>query len=170
MPSPSSDPRQAVVAKVKAFWPQIVAASHEHGIDPAILAGLVCQESAGDPQAKRHEPRYRWLFGDDPGEQPRLPAGETMAQDLEEQRWSYGLCQVMGAVAREHGYSGHLEDLADPAINLDLGAKHLRAKIRQAHGDLRGGLLLYNGGGNKAYPERVLAWAKEFQPQPASAN
>ena len=101
---------------------------------------------------------------------PACPRARPWPRTWTSSTGSYGLCQVMGAVAREHGYSGHLEDLADPAINLDLGAKHLRAKIKQAHGDLRGGLLLYNGGGNKAYPERVLAWVKEFQPQPASAD
>jgi hypothetical protein len=159
---PRQDPRQRVADRVLAFWPEIVVAARKRGISPAIMAGLVCQESAGDPQARRYEGHYRWLFGDDAHEKACLPEGVDLAEDLVLQRYSWGLCQVMGAVAREYGFAGHLEELADPAVNLGLGARHLANKIKQAKGDLRRGLLLYNGGGYKAYPEKVLAWAAYF--------
>ena len=162
-PDPRTDPRQPVVDRVLGFKPYIVVAARKYGLPWELLAGLVCQESAGKPSARRHEPKYRWLYGDGPGERPNLPADVTLSDDLILQKWSYGPCQVMGAVAREYGYAGHLKGLLDPEINLEYGARHLANKIKQAHGDVRGGLLLYNGGGDKAYPDRVEAWAALFQ-------
>jgi hypothetical protein len=173
MPSedPREDPRQQVVDKVLAFWPEIVVAARNHVQDPATLAGLVCQESAGNPEAKRHEPNYRWDFGDDPGERPTLPADVSLAQDLELQKWSYGLCQLMGAVAREYGFAGHLEELlTDTATNLDLGARHLAKQMKRAKGDIRQALLFYNGGGDQSYDDKVLAWAKHFASRAADGG
>jgi hypothetical protein len=165
------DPRQQVVDKVLAFWPEIVVAARAHGQDPATLAGLVCQESAGNPEAKRHEPNYRWDFGDDPHEHPTLPPGLSLAEDLELQKWSYGLCQLMGAVAREYGFAGHLEELlTDTATNLDLGARHLAKQMKRAKGDIRQALLFYNGGGNQLYDDKVLAWAKHFASRAADGG
>ncbi len=160
---PRIDPRQPVVDRVLAFWPEIVVAARAHELEPAVLAGLVCQESAGKPSARRYEPKYRWLYGDGQGEHPNIPADVTLSDDLIIQKWSYGLCQIMGAVAREYGYAGYLKGLLDPAVNLEYGARHLANKIKQAHGSVSFGLLLYNGGGDKQYPDKVLAWAALFQ-------
>ena len=172
MPSdPREEPRQPVVDRVLAFWPEIVVAARAHGLDPATLAGLVCQESAGKPDAKRHEPGYRWDFGDDPHEHPTLPPGLSLSEDLELQKWSYGLCQIMGAVAREHGFAGHLEELlTDTAANLELGARHLARQMKRANGDARQALLYYNGGGDQAYDDKVLAWAAYFASRAAGDN
>ena len=76
------------------------------------------------------------------------------------QRISYGLCQVMLAVAREYGFGGWPCELCRPETGLKYGAMHLAAKMRQAGGDTTKALLLYNGGGDKAYPAKVLAWAE----------
>jgi len=145
------------------YGAHIHAAAREYGIDPKLLAALIIQESSGDARARRAEPRFyqkylegKPLIGD-------VPA--TASRDTE--RWlrsmSYGLCQVMGQVAREHGYKGDLLDLFDPAKNIDLGARilalHLRAmsRVASSEGAVRAALLRYNGGGDSTYPDKVLS-------------
>lgn len=162
---PRTDPRQAVVDRVLALWPEITVAAWAHALDPATLAGLVSQESQGDPWAVNVEPLYRYLVGDDPGEHLSNPAIESLQDDLALQKISWGLCQVMGGVAREQGFAGWLTQLCDPAVGLETGARHLAAKIKQAHGDLHAGLQLYNGGGDPRYADKVLAWAAYFPAQ-----
>ncbi len=155
----------AVLARVRRHWPLIAAAAREHGLAPEVLAGLVAQESRGEAWATRPEPLYRWLFGDDAVEARRLRMPRLrrlVALDLYEQRISYGLCQVMGAVARELGWSGWLTELCRPEVGLAYGARHLANLVKAAGGDLARGLLRYNGGGDPGYPGKVQAWAARF--------
>jgi soluble lytic murein transglycosylase-like protein len=64
--------------------------------------------------------------------------------------------QVMGQTARESGFGGeYMAELLDPAVNVRLGAKILKRHIDK-FGE-RGGLLKYNGGADKTYPDKVLA-------------
>jgi hypothetical protein len=92
--------------------------------------------------------------------------------------------QVMGQVAREHGFAPaehpFLSELCDPEQGIDVGCRVLSAKLALAANDLprnaprpaaqpSGGvtpstpelltraLLLWNGGGNPSYPAQVLA-------------
>ena len=129
---------ETVIERVLGHFQVIERAAAEHGLDPFILAGLVCQESGGDTWAARPEPLYRWLFGDQAEERRRLkiPIWRSLQQDYYMQRVSYGLCQVMGAVAREYGHPGDLTELCRPETGLDYGARHLAAKLRQAGGDM----------------------------------
>lgn len=158
------------------YWDMIQAAADDHGLPDHeglsgahILAGLVCQESAGIPMAERPEPHYRWLFGDDAHERPRLrlPWWGFWKRDLYLQRISRGLCQVMGAVAREYGFGGPLASLCwdpavGPALGLRYGARHLAQKLKGTN-NMRRALLRYNGGGDPEYPDKVLNWAKEIK-------
>lgn len=159
--------RRAVAAKVESFLPWIEAAAKRHGLPAAVLAGLVCQESAGNTWAARPEPLYKWIFGRRAAHLKRLlkllPQWRTVKQDFYMQRISLGLCQVMGAVAREYGLTGNITKLCQPWTGLEYGAMHLAAKLRRADGDLEKALLLYNGGGDKQYPAKVFAWAREMQ-------
>ena len=84
------------------------------------------------------------------------------------QQASWGLMQIMGAVARELGFAGlYLPALCDPALNLTYGCQKLQLELEWAKGDVRAALAAYNGGraGNApggplrtaAYAEKVLA-------------
>jgi len=106
----------------------------KHSLPPPLLRAIIQAESAGDPWAMRFEPDYRWLwdvrqgapFKGDPARLPgpQFVSGET---ELIAQKTSWGLMQVMGAVAREHGYRGrYLSVLCDPEIGLEYGCRHLR--------------------------------------------
>ncbi len=75
---------------------------------------------------------------------------------------SWGLMQVMGAVAREYGFSGRfLSQLCDPAVGLEYGCRHLSILLKR-HGTIRAALSAYNSGqphtmrGNE-YAEKVTA-------------
>ncbi len=136
---------------VRRHWPLIAAAAREHGLAPAVLAGVVAQESRGEAWATRPEPLYRWLFGDDAVEARRLRMPRLrrlVALDLYEQRISYGLCQVMGAVARELGWSGWLTELCRPEVGLAYGARHLANLVKAAGGRPGPGAPAHNGGGD----------------------
>lgn len=166
-----------VVEATLQYWGMIKAAAADHGLPDRdgltgaeVLAGLVCQESGGDPMAERPEPQYRWVFGDDAHERPRLklPWWGFWKRDLYLQRISRGLCQVMGAVAREYGFGGPLASLCwdpavGPALGLKYGARHLSQQLKRTKGDMRQALLRYNGGGDPQYPEKVLGWALKIK-------
>jgi soluble lytic murein transglycosylase-like protein len=70
---------------------------------------------------------------------------------------SWGLMQVMGQVAREHGFKNEfLAELCEPAVGLEMGCLVLARKLTSTAGDLTRGLLLWNGGANPSYAEEVL--------------
>jgi len=66
--------------------------------------------------------------------------------------------QVMGQVAREHGFAGRfLSALCDPLAGLEIGRMVLASKIHAADADVARALQLWNGGGNPNYSAEVLA-------------
>lgn len=152
------------------------------GVRHELLLALVMQESGGDPWAYNPEQRYRYFWNvrtnspfravteeENASEYPPAdfpsPAPGIVDPDAEwwGQQASWGLCQVMGAVAREHGLAApFLTCLCDPYIGLGVGARHLRGLIDR-YGE-RDGLAAYNAGpGNRhgatgqEYASEVLA-------------
>lgn len=176
------------------FAAELEAAAAAVALEPLLLAALVSKESANDPAAWNPEPRYRYFWNVRTGA-PFRPVTElellgkfpprdfpALAGDPDNEWWgqqaSWGLTQIMGAVAREHGYGGkYLPGLvADPAENLRIGAVHLAGNVKWAsrlYVGLEGGrlaattraaLAAYNGGrsGNSpAGPLRSAAYADD---------
>lgn len=118
-----------------------------HGVDPLLALAIVEVESGGNPWAFRPEPRYPYLWdvrhghpfrsldaverasSTPPGDFPFL-AGDR-AQEWVLQRSSFGLMQVMGALARERGFAGsYLTELFDVETNLAIGCGHLGELLR----------------------------------------
>lgn len=151
-----------------------------HGLDPRVVAALVTVESSGNPFAWNPEPRYRYLW-DVRQRRPFRPltASENadevppadfpfIAGDRDQEWWaqqaSWGLMQVMGAVARELGFRGpYLTELVQPRTNLGLGCRHLANLLAWAEGDLVQALAAYNGGkaGNTTEPFRNESYASK---------
>jgi soluble lytic murein transglycosylase-like protein len=108
----------------------IAALAKTHGIDETLLRALIAVESSGNPIAVRYEPQYRYTF------QPLKYAKElglSFTTEVALQRMSFGLLQVMGAVAREQGFDGSLLQLArDPVLALEHGVRHL-LKLYKRH-------------------------------------
>lgn len=191
------------MADVMAFAEPIALSAVQHGLDRYLLTALVDKESSGEPSAWNPEPRYRYLWNVRTGHPfrrvsdlelaARFPPKDfpALAGDPDNEWWgqmaSWGLTQIMGAVARELGYTAkYLPSLCtDPAANLALGAAHLAAQIKWAAGlyvglegqrqasAIRAGLAAYNGGRagnaptgplrNAAYADDVLARARTIR-------
>lgn len=160
------------------YEPEIAAAAGRHGLDPVLVGALVHVESGLNPYAWNPEPRYRYLWdvrAHAPFRRLTLLEQETeippkdfnmLAGDRDQEWWaqqaSWGLMQVMGALARELGFRGpYLTELVDPALNLSLGCEHLGRLVRWAKGNTTQALAAYNGGkgGNEVMPFRNLDYA-----------
>jgi soluble lytic murein transglycosylase-like protein len=139
-------PENPLIAKAKAT-------AVKYGLNPAVFCALVEQESGWNTWALRYEPGFLEHYV------KQMPVSET---EKISRSTSYGLCQVMGQVAREHSFTGkYLTQLCDPDVGLEYGAKVLSDKMKGR--SVEDGLLRYNGGGNKKYPSEVLARMVRYQ-------
>lgn len=170
-----------------SFWQEIQTAAKLHALDPTLVAALVKIESRFDPWAWNPEPQYRYLWDVKarapfrqmtPEEQlseyppPDFPcfAGDP-DQEFWAQQASWGLMQVMGAIAREEGFIGpYIPALCQPTIGLMAGCSHLARQLTWAGGNVQRALAAYNGGHwkndkppyrNAEYAAKVLG-AKEL--------
>lgn len=138
-----------------------------HGVDPAIVYGICKRESGLDYLSVRYEPGYRLLYKPESVK----PSQCSLMTEEALQRMSFGIMQVMGAVARELGFIGWLTEFA---INVDeqlkFGCIHLSRMI-DMHG-LSAGISAYNAGTprrtpagdfvNQKYVDAVFAFAGEY--------
>jgi soluble lytic murein transglycosylase-like protein len=142
---------------------ELVALAHRaadaHALWPELVCAIVEKESAWNPWALRYEPEFYEKYV-----APQFARGAIA--DVTESRaraFSWGLMQVMGQVAREHGFkSESLAFLCDPAMGLEIGCRVFAAKLAAAEGNVTHALLLWNGAGNQDYPGAVLARAAHY--------
>ncbi len=152
--------------------------AHDAGIDPVLVQAVVLQESGGNPFAYRPEPRFRYFVDAKTGRPFRAVSPDELASKVappdfptlagtREQEWwgqqaSWGLCQLMGALAREQGFRGpYLPELCDPETNLTLGCRVLAGALAWAHGDIIRALGSYNAGRGGAQSEAGQTYAKQ---------
>lgn len=100
----------------------------ENDFDPKFLHALVMTESRYNPWATRYELDYRWLYKVE--EMAKVVGVQTVTMKVMQQT-SYGICQVMSAVAYEYGFRGFGAQLCDPVMSLDYACMHLKKKIKQ---------------------------------------
>jgi soluble lytic murein transglycosylase-like protein len=175
---------------------EIVVAAGKQAIDPNLVQAVMEQESNYVPWAWNPEPRYRYFVNvrtrkpfrpiTDAEGAAEFPPRDfpTLAGDADQEWWgqqaSWGLMQVLGAVAREDGCTApYLTALCDPMTNLQFGCQHLAGLLAWARGLYTGlasgeviavqmsALAAYNGGRkgnapdgpirNKDYAQRVMA-------------
>jgi hypothetical protein len=160
-------------------WKDLAALQSVAGLSANLILAVIAQESGGDPYAWNPEPRWRFYW-DVRNNKPfrslsqaeidsKTPPADfsSLAGDRDQEWWaqeaSWGLMQPMGAVARECGYRGpYLTRLVEPELNIHIGSTHLSRKIKQAGGDVRHALQLYNGGGNPRYADEVMGKMAEI--------
>ena len=155
---------------------------------PAMLvSAMVLTESGGDQWAWNPEPHYRYLVDATTGAPFRrltadeirsqvppkdFPSMPGLADDRDAEWWgqqaSWGLMQVMGAVAREYGFKQHFPALCDVHTGLQYGCRHLgrlRDRFLERHG-WEGVVAAYNAGSprrdslgwvNQGYVDKVRA-------------
>jgi soluble lytic murein transglycosylase-like protein len=136
-----------------------------HQLDASLVCAICEQESAWNPWAIRYEPAFFAHYI-----APQLGAGQISNTEAQARAFSWGLMQVMGQVAREHGFGAEsskniapLAQLCDPACGLEIGCAVFAAKLTAAHGDAARALQLWNGGGNPDYAMEVLARVEKYK-------
>lgn len=137
----------------------------KYDLDPALVAAIVTVESGGNRFAHRYESAYEYLWNvrtnspyrvapadrtrdNAPDDFPAPPGTETATTEWIDQQSSWGLMQVMGAVAREQGLILFLTTLVDPMVGLNHGC-HLLSRLRDRYlksDGWAGVLASYNGG------------------------
>jgi hypothetical protein len=173
---PELGPRLTETIRIKAG---------QFGIPAPLIEAMALVESAGRLFAIRHEPDYRWLWNcatsqpfrrlsDEEAASARPPADfvvpkgwpSNAATEWMGQKTSWGPLQVMGAVAREHGYAGALPELCSElgVYNGCLHMDRLRARWFGGYG-WAGVVAAYNAGSvrvgvagefqNQAYVDKV---------------
>jgi soluble lytic murein transglycosylase-like protein len=133
-----------------------------HGLEPALVCAVVEQESAWNCWAVRYEPAFlsRYVA-------PLYTAGKLTATEAYTRSMSWGLMQVMGQVAREHGFDGDsLPELCDPALGIEIGCRILAARLARARGNMTAALLAWNGGANSNYADQVIARKANYSSRP----
>ena len=156
----------------------VEGAAARHKLDAPLLLAQVLVESGGNPYAWNPEPRYRY-FWDVKQHKPfravtplevasKVPPVDFpfLRGDRDQEWWaqqaSWGLLQVMGAVAREHGFSEpYLPALTIPDVGLQYGCLVLVSLLKWSGGNTEQTLAAYNGGraGNEHPPYRNAAYA-----------
>lgn len=140
----------------------------ELGFDASWAKAIIQTESSGNPLATRYESNWKYFLD--------VKSYANYLRQTEEtekicQSMSWGLCQLMGSVAREHGYKGYLTKLIEPELNIRLGIVHMkRFKIRYPNG--LDWVSSYNQGNprrgddlhyvNQVYVNRVLGYWQDL--------
>lgn len=142
----------------------IARAAELHGLDPTLVAAVVEQETAEswDPWVSRWELRYRWLWHPTMGSARPLSVGAWLeipadwpawlpwkisgSTEFIAQKHSWGLMQLMGANARELGFSRPLTELSRAHLGLEYGCRFLRRQLDRYAGDVALALEAYNDG------------------------
>jgi hypothetical protein len=112
--------------------PNLIAIARDtasrNGLDAAIVCAVVEQESAWDCRAMRYESAFRAKYVSPLGLSPT----EEIARSI-----SWGLMQVMGQVAREHGFTERfLSALCEPEAGIAVGCTVFAAKLALAEREL----------------------------------
>ena len=139
----------------------------EYRIPQHIIKAIIKVESNFNSDAMRYEPDYKWL---------KLPLDKYHYNEATEevsQKTSWGLMQVMGAVAREKGFEGnYLSKLLKPQIGIKYGCKHLYSYYKK-YNSWEDAISSYNQGSprtndegeyeNQEYVDKVLHYADQYK-------
>lgn len=163
----------------------IISTADRLKLPRALVLAIGEQESSFDPWAWNPEPKYRYLWdvlmmkpfrkltpaenaSEIPPKDFRAYKGVPADAEWWGQQASWGVLQIMGAVARERGFAGrYLSQLCDPPEGLKYGCIHLAALLRR-YKDPFPALEAWNGGpgavgNNGNYAKEVLARLEHFK-------
>lgn len=108
----------------------VYLASEKYKLDYKLVAAIILQESRGDKYAFRYEPGfYNRYLGEKPrneipGFVPKFPP--NFATEKRARAFSWGVMQIMGETAREHGFvENNITRLIEDDINVEYGCKYL---------------------------------------------
>src|SRR6267154_1467813 len=141
----------------------IIKAAETFRLDVNLIRAIIQVESNWNTWAVRYEPSYKYLYF------PRELANQLRITEITMetlQKMSFGLMQVLGAVAMELGLTQNPAMLTDPAIGIFYGCKKLR-QLFDKYADESDVISAYNQGSarktegglyqNTVYVDRVHA-------------
>ena len=151
-----------VLVKYKEFADVI----KKEGFEPMqLILAIAKVESNFNPFAIKYEPHYKYLYNPDWFAHKN---GITLETEEALQKMSYGVYQIMGAVAREYGYEGYLQTLATSDLlfmQTQLAIKHL-VRLYKYFGNIPDTIEGYNKGfirvDEKLYFKKVLKAYKDL--------
>ncbi len=85
-------------------------------IDPKWIKAIITQESNWNPYAIRFESSYRYLFR---ANEFSKKNNVSLNTEINSQKISWGLGQIMGGLAREQGFDGPIARLVIPELNIE---------------------------------------------------
>lgn len=150
-------------------WTQINHYCGIYKLDPYIVGAMIQVESAGNTWAIRYEPKWDHFLN---ARDWASKIGCTEVTEEKGQATSWGLMQVMGTVAREHGFDEWFPALCEPSQGVKYGCMHLRKKADQYH-NIEEAIAAYNAGKarymksgmltNERYVDRVMKYFRELR-------
>lgn len=115
----------------------------KYGIPPGLIRAIIEVESGGNTFAMRYEKNYPWLA------KPFDKFHWHAETEKQAQKTSWGLMQIMGAVARERGFKGsYLSELSKPELGIKFGCKHLKWNYNR-YGNWNDAISAFNQGSNR---------------------
>ena len=145
------------------YLPMVRDLSDEYDIYHKLVGAIITVESNWEPLALRFEKDFNYLTIPQKYAKKNKTSLDT---EIALQRFSYGLCQIMGGTARWLGYEGALLDLLDVETNLRWALKHL-ANLEKTYEESSDVIAAYNAGSprrkssgeyvNQTYVNRVMS-------------
>lgn len=121
----------------------------KYGLDHNLVLAVITHETNGKTFKTRYEPAWKYLYF---ARQYAEKLDISVDTEIVMQSMSWGLMQVMGSVAREHGFDSDLPKLTDPQLGLEYGCKHLKKMLVQCGGNESDAIAAYNAGSVRKTP------------------
>lgn len=152
-----------------ALYPDLINKySEEFSLEKSLIAAICMQESSFETWRCRYEPN--WQYFTFALHYAQL-LGISFDTELQFQKTSWGLMQVMGGVARELGYDDYINKLVNPDFGLKYGCKKL-ASLKKKYEELNDAISSYNQGipskdstgryHNQTYVDSVLVYKAQY--------
>lgn len=153
---------------MKLPWDIISENADFHGIDPYLVASIIQTESSGNVCVTRYEDHWKY-FNNIEG----FAKSHGISKETEKihQKTSFGLMQVMGGLARDLSFKGHLVELCNPYLGIEYGCKNLK-RLSKKYSKMEEVISAYNAGSprktpggvfiNDRYVDTVLAYYTEL--------
>ncbi len=124
--------------------------AEEHGHEVSLILAIIQKESLYDTFAFRYEPKFSYTYM--VHSYANLNGISQMSEQVA-QCTSWGLMQVMGAVARELQFKENLTMLTLPEIGLHYGCLKLARLKDKYKGSVPDAISAYNQGNNRKNPQ-----------------
>lgn len=153
---------------IQSIKASISLAAEREGLDPLLIESIVEVESGFDVNACRYEQHTNKyvLNADEFASKSKI----SRATELQLQKFSFGLMQIMGFKLREMGHQTSLLECLNQDVNLLYGCKFFRSLL-QKYGDESQAIASYNAGSpryladgqfiNSAYVNKINAIVKK---------